>query len=106
MFPEGRIGTTRFLAVTGLSKTRFFTHYRHVPRWIRTFDIRVDRSDRLSFDEAAARAFAAKNLGTPARGRTKRSDRLKRACACGERVASRARFCPECGSELQVPPGQ
>lgn len=101
MFPEGRIGTRRFLAITGLSKTRFFTRYRHVPRWIKTFDIRVDRSDRLSFDENAARPFAAANLGRPARGRTNRSDRLNRSCACGERVAVRARFCPACGQELR-----
>jgi len=104
MFPEGRIGTRRFLAITGLSKTRFFTKYRHVPRWIKAFDIRVDRSDRLSFDEDAARTFAAENLGKPARGRTSRGDRLKRDCACGERVAVRARFCPSCGEELQRPP--
>lgn len=101
MYPEGRIGTARFLAITGLSRTRFFTAYRQSPRWIRTFDIRIDRSDRLSFDEEAARAFAANNVGRPARGRTKLSDRLKRTCTCGERVSRRARFCPACGDKLE-----
>lgn len=100
MFPEGRIGTRRFLVITGLSKTAFFTDYRHVPKWIKEFDIRFDASERLSFDEAAAHRFAAANKGNPARGVAQRSNRLKRECACGERVAPRARFCAMCGHKL------
>jgi hypothetical protein len=100
MFPEGRIGTRRFLSITGLSKTRFFTEYRHAPKWIREFDIRFDASERLSFDEAAAHRFAAANMGSRVRGISARSNRLRRACPCGEQVAARARFCSMCGQSL------
>ena len=100
MFPEGRIGTRRFLAITGLSKTAFFTKYRHVPKWKKEFDIRFDASERLSFDEASAHRFAAASKGTPARGVAARSHRLLRKCPCGEHVAPRSRFCPICGQKL------
>lgn len=101
MFPEGRVGTKRFLAITGLSKTRFFRDYRYVPRWIREFDLRLDSNERLSFDEAAARRFAEANKGRRARGPSRRGERLKRACACGELAGARARFCSMCGKALR-----
>lgn len=101
MFPEGRIGTRRFLEITGLSKTTFYTRYRKVPRWIDEFDIRMDESDRLSFDEDAARQFAAGRVGRRAHGITDRARRLNRHCPqCEEQVPPRARFCPSCGASL------
>jgi hypothetical protein len=75
--PPGRIGTSRFLVLAGLSKQTFYRRYRHDPRWIKLLDMRVTDDGILSFDEASARELGQGCLGQPATRRSPRADRLQ-----------------------------
>jgi hypothetical protein len=96
-FPIGRVGTTRFLEITGLSKTIFFTIYRWDPRWIERFDIRQEPKGRLNMSEDAARSFAAERAGPRALRRSERADNLFRDCPhCAEPIRRKATICRYC----------
>jgi hypothetical protein len=75
--PPGRIGTSRFLALAGLSKQTFYRKYRHDPYWIKQLDMRVADDGILSFDEIAALELGRRCLGHPATKRSPRADRLQ-----------------------------
>jgi hypothetical protein len=100
-FPTGRVGTTQFFRMTGLSKTVFFQRYRNDPVWIERLDIRVDDSGRLSMCEAAALKFGVQRTGTRPKGRSVRATPLYRDCPwCAEAIRVRAVICKHCQRDV------
>jgi hypothetical protein len=99
--PVGRVGTTRFLALTGISRTKFFDKIRFDEVAIAQFDIRLDDAGRLNMSEEAAVTYGAARAGNRVQlgVRSRRINSVLVPCgACGERIQRRSRFCSECGA--------
>jgi len=101
-FPLGRLGTTDFFRVTGISKTVFFTRYRNDPAWQVRLDMRFDAAGRLHMDEEAVRDLAQKLVERDG-GRTssRRAHHLLQTCeTCEHRSRRGTRVCRGCGRDL------
>lgn len=62
LHPPGRIGTSEFLSIVGLSRSTFYRHFRYDPLAIELFDMRV-REGVLSFSLEATQQYAASRIG-------------------------------------------
>jgi hypothetical protein len=99
--PAGRVGTARFLVLTGISRTRFFDKIRFDEVAITQFDIRLDEAGRLNMSEEAAVMYGCTRAGERVRlgVRSGRINSVLVPCdACGERIQRRSKYCPECGT--------
>lgn len=72
-FPEGRIGTTRLMAIMGWSRSTMWERRAKNPLLDHLLDAKIDDRGLHTFDEAKAIQLARKSEGTPTPARAARA---------------------------------